>query len=132
MPTTTIRICRLRMLKGRRQCSFRSICRKISRDDAIMSRGTRGKRRVLRSGWRNGEGWKSRNHNNLFPNFSHYNYRTANKQELQARFVMTNKTDSELVALALAGDKDAFGQLIERYQQMVGRIALGVVGHEEI
>jgi len=45
---------------------------------------------------------------------------------------MTNKADSELVALARSGDKDAFGQLIERYQQMVRRIALGVVGHEEI
>jgi RNA polymerase sigma factor (sigma-70 family) len=45
---------------------------------------------------------------------------------------MTNKTDSELVALARSGDKDAFGQLIERYQQMVRRIALGMVAHEEI
>jgi len=45
---------------------------------------------------------------------------------------MTNKADSELVALARSGDKDAFGQLIERYQQMVRRIALGMVSHEEI
>jgi len=45
---------------------------------------------------------------------------------------MTNKADSELVALALAGDKDAFGQLIERYQHMVRRIALGMVAQEEI
>ncbi len=45
---------------------------------------------------------------------------------------MTNKADSELVALARSGDKDAFGQLIERYQQMVRRIALGMVAHEEI
>jgi RNA polymerase sigma factor (sigma-70 family) len=56
----------------------------------------------------------------------------ANKQELQARFVMTNKADSELVALARSGNKDAFNQLIERYQQMVRRIALGMVAHEEI
>jgi RNA polymerase sigma factor (sigma-70 family) len=56
----------------------------------------------------------------------------ANKQELQARFVMTNKADSELVALARSGNKDAFSQLIERYQQMVRRIALGMVAHEEI
>ncbi len=44
---------------------------------------------------------------------------------------MTNITDSELVALARRGDKEAFGELIERYQQMVRRIALGVVAHEE-
>ena len=52
--------------------------------------------------------------------------------QLQSKFVMTNKADSELVALARSGDKDAFGQLIERYQQMVSRIALGMVSHEEI
>jgi len=45
---------------------------------------------------------------------------------------MTNKADSELVTLARSGDKDAFSQLIERYQQMVRRIALGMVAHEEI
>jgi RNA polymerase sigma factor (sigma-70 family) len=45
---------------------------------------------------------------------------------------MTNTDDSELVALARSGDKDAFGQLIERYQQLVRRIALGMVAHEEI
>lgn len=45
---------------------------------------------------------------------------------------MTNKTDSELVALARCGDKEAFGELIGRYQQMVRRIALGVVAHEEV
>ena len=45
---------------------------------------------------------------------------------------MTNNTDTELVALARTGDKDAFGQLIERHQQMVRRIALGLVADEEI
>ena len=45
---------------------------------------------------------------------------------------MTNKTDSELVALARSGDKEAFGLLIERYQQMVKRIALDVVAQEEV
>jgi RNA polymerase sigma factor (sigma-70 family) len=45
---------------------------------------------------------------------------------------MTNKADTELVALARAGDKDAFGQLIERYAQMVRRIALSMIAHEEI
>ena len=45
---------------------------------------------------------------------------------------MTNTADTELVALARSGDKDAFGQLIERYQQMVKRIALGMIADEEI
>jgi len=45
---------------------------------------------------------------------------------------MTNTTDTELVVLARSGDKDAFGQLIERYQQMVKRIALGMIADEEI
>ena len=45
---------------------------------------------------------------------------------------MTNNTDTELVALARTGHKDAFGQLIERHQQMVKRIALGMVADEEI
>jgi RNA polymerase sigma factor (sigma-70 family) len=45
---------------------------------------------------------------------------------------MTNTTDTELVALARSGDKNAFGQLIERYQQMVKRIALGMIVDEEI
>src|SRR5215467_9000392 len=45
---------------------------------------------------------------------------------------MTNIADSELVALARSGDKHAFSQLIERYQQMVKRIALGMVAYEEI
>jgi RNA polymerase sigma factor (sigma-70 family) len=44
---------------------------------------------------------------------------------------MELKTDSELVALAHAGDRQAFGQLIERYSQMVKRIALGMIAHEE-
>ena len=32
---------------------------------------------------------------------------------------MEQGTDAELVTRAREGDKDAFGQLIERYQQMV-------------
>lgn len=55
-------------------------------------------------------------------------YVGASKQDV----VMTNKTDTELVVLARSGNKNAFGELIERYQQMVRRIALGMVGHEEI
>ena len=40
---------------------------------------------------------------------------------------VAEKTDAELVALARSGDKDAFGQLIERYQSMAKRIAIGMV-----
>jgi len=43
-----------------------------------------------------------------------------------------NTADAELVALARSGDKSAFGQLIERYQQMVKRIALGMIANEDI
>jgi RNA polymerase sigma factor (sigma-70 family) len=46
--------------------------------------------------------------------------------------MMTNKADTELVALARAGNKDAFGQLIERYAQMVRQVVLSMVTHEEI
>ena len=40
---------------------------------------------------------------------------------------MTRRGDADLVALARAGDKGAFGQLVERHQQMVKRIALSMV-----
>ena len=43
---------------------------------------------------------------------------------------MIEQRDADLVAAARAGDKDAFGQLVERYQQMVKRIALGMVRSE--
>ena len=45
---------------------------------------------------------------------------------------MEQSTDSELVALAREGDKHAFGQLIERYTQMVKYIVVGKVANEEI
>ena len=45
---------------------------------------------------------------------------------------MEKKTDAALIALARSGDKGAFGILVERYQLMAERIAMGVVGHEEI
>ncbi len=38
--------------------------------------------------------------------------------------------DAELVAKVRQGDKEAFGQLVERYQQMVGRIAKKMVADE--
>lgn len=41
-------------------------------------------------------------------------------------------TDADLVALARAGDKDAFGCLIERHQAMARRIALGMIANETI
>ncbi len=45
---------------------------------------------------------------------------------------MKQSTDSELVALARKGDKHAFGQLIERYTQMVKHIAIGKIANEEV
>lgn len=45
---------------------------------------------------------------------------------------MEHNTDSTLVARARAGDKLAFGQLIERYTQMVKYIVVGKVANEEI
>jgi RNA polymerase sigma factor (sigma-70 family) len=45
---------------------------------------------------------------------------------------MRNKTDAELVALARSGEKDAFGELIERYEMMARRIAVGMVADEDI
>jgi len=43
-----------------------------------------------------------------------------------------DKSDAELVALARAGDKRAFGELVERYQAMATRIALRMIAHAEI
>ncbi len=46
---------------------------------------------------------------------------------------MTNeRADPRLIALARAGDKDAFGYLIERYQPMAWQLALQLVGNQEI
>ncbi len=45
---------------------------------------------------------------------------------------MDQKTDAELVAQARRGDKEAFRQLVERYQQMVERIARKMVAEEWI
>lgn len=42
------------------------------------------------------------------------------------------QTDSELVLQARTGDKQAFGQLIERHQQMVRRIAGRVIAQPEV
>jgi RNA polymerase sigma factor (sigma-70 family) len=42
------------------------------------------------------------------------------------------RTDAELVVLARSGDKDAFGQLIERYQSMAKRIAIAMVANENV
>src|SRR5215831_15839349 len=43
---------------------------------------------------------------------------------------MDRITDAELVAKVRQGDKEAFGQLIERYQQMVGHIAKKMIADE--
>ncbi len=45
---------------------------------------------------------------------------------------MEQLTDSELVALVRAGQKNAFGPLIERYQPMVRHITRGMIGNNEI
>src|SRR5215471_19359705 len=45
---------------------------------------------------------------------------------------MKQITDAELVAKVRLGDKEAFGKLVERYQQMVGHIAKKMIGDEWI
>ena len=45
---------------------------------------------------------------------------------------MKEKTDAELVLLTRAGNREAFGYLVERYQQMVRRIANRLIAVEEI
>jgi RNA polymerase sigma factor (sigma-70 family) len=45
---------------------------------------------------------------------------------------MDQITDAELVYQVRGGDKEAFGQLVERYQQMVGHIARKMVADEWI
>jgi len=45
---------------------------------------------------------------------------------------MDQKTDAELVAKVREGDKEAFGQLVERYQYMVERIAGKMITNEWI
>ncbi len=40
-------------------------------------------------------------------------------------------TDAELVVLARLGDKEAFGHLVERYQQMAQHIAMGMLADED-
>src|SRR6266571_372673 len=42
------------------------------------------------------------------------------------------KTDSELVALARSGNKEAFGQLIDRHQARAMRVARGMVRNEDV
>jgi DNA-directed RNA polymerase specialized sigma24 family protein len=43
---------------------------------------------------------------------------------------MDQRTDAELVTQTRDGDKSAFGQLVERHQQMVERIAKKMVADE--
>ena len=44
---------------------------------------------------------------------------------------MDQKTDAELVYRVRQGDKEAFGQLVERYQQMVRHIAKKMIADVE-
>ncbi len=46
--------------------------------------------------------------------------------------MMKELPDSALLALARNGDKDAFGELVERYQPMAERIALRMVANPAI
>jgi RNA polymerase sigma factor (sigma-70 family) len=46
--------------------------------------------------------------------------------------VVGEKTDTELVVLARSGDKEAFGQLLTRYQLLAKRIAVDMVANEDI
>ena len=45
---------------------------------------------------------------------------------------MHDRSDAELVALARAGDKSAFGVLVERYQALALRVAVRMVTHEDL
>ncbi len=45
---------------------------------------------------------------------------------------MEQKTDAELVLLTREGNREAFGYLVERYLQMVRRIAVRLIASEEI
>ena len=45
---------------------------------------------------------------------------------------MQEQTDRELVTLARAGNKEAFSELLARYQPMALRIAQGMVRQEEV
>ena len=42
------------------------------------------------------------------------------------------QTDSELVKLAQAGDKSAFGELMMRYHTLAVRVAHSIIAQEEI
>src|SRR5450432_1340463 len=44
---------------------------------------------------------------------------------------MQPQGDAELVLLARSGNKEAFGELIERYQPMARRIAFGILAQED-
>ena len=45
---------------------------------------------------------------------------------------MDDRSDADLVGSARSGDKRAFGELIDRYQRMAERVALGVVANADI
>src|SRR5690349_9106436 len=64
---------------------------------------------------------------NFFPSFT-----TTNIEHHFSRAVMKEKTDAELVLLTRAGSREAFGYLVERYQQMVRYIAMRLIAVDEI
>jgi RNA polymerase sigma factor (sigma-70 family) len=62
---------------------------------------------------------------NLFSHFRHYL-----SEERTIKVVMEQITDAELIDQVRGGNKEAFGQLVERYQQMVGHIAKKMIADE--
>jgi RNA polymerase sigma-70 factor, ECF subfamily len=51
--------------------------------------------------------------------------------ERDYKVAVTNSTDSELVAAALRGDRDAFGTLVERHRRHVYQLCFRFVGNHE-
>jgi RNA polymerase sigma factor (sigma-70 family) len=67
---------------------------------------------------------------NLLPAFYHYSIDATGSLVLQ--MTTDARTDAELVIAARAGDKEAFGQLVERHLPLARRVAVGITGNREI
>jgi RNA polymerase sigma factor (sigma-70 family) len=62
--------------------------------------------------------------------FYHYTIDPTGRLVLQ--MTADARTDAELVIAARAGDKEAFGQLVERHLLLARRVAVGMTGNREI